>query len=131
MKVSAWYGIVLVALLCVSCATVGGMRKTRGEGVVKTFHHNYEQVIQATIDAAKLQKLELEEGGPDDYYLLLKQTANLRSDGELVAVFFAEKNDGVDVEIVSKRRFAIEFWAKNWTSSMFRAIEMELNGQRN
>jgi len=126
MKLSAWYGIILVALLGVSCATVAGMRNTRGEGVVKTFHHTYGQVIQATIDAAKLQKLELEEGGPDDYYIILKQTANERSEGELVAVFFAEKNDGIDVEIVSKRRLALEFWAKNWTASMFRAIEMEL-----
>ena len=75
---------------------------------------------------AKLQNLELEEGGRDDHYVILKRIATKHSEGELVAMFFTDKGGRTDLEIVSKRRFALNFFAKNWTASLFRAIDMEL-----
>ena len=125
MKPIAW-GYISLFLLLAACTTVGSMHGRQGAGVVRTFDFPYEQALDASLEAAKLQNLELEEGGRDDHYVILKRIATKHSEGELVAMFFTDKGDRTDLEIVSKRRFALNIFAKNWTASLFRAIDMEL-----
>ncbi|MCL5071947.1 MAG: hypothetical protein M1308_13795 [Actinobacteria bacterium] len=118
---------LFIILTLLACATVGSMKDRKGSGISKSYDFSYEKVFNAALEASKLQNLELQEGGRTEHYIVFKKSGSAFSYGELVAIFFDEsQGNKTAVEIVSKKRIATNLFAKDWTSSFFKAMDMEL-----
>lgn len=133
--------VLLVTAL--GCASTQNLRQSRGEGTVRYYEAPFERVWQAAVEAIGANGLRLDEADEYERFIaathLPDRTGTGREDevavtadqGERIGVFVDSVAAGVwGVEVVTKRRFALDPNRLGWARDIFYVIEQRLDGAR-
>lgn len=134
--------VLLVLLAAVGCASAGGFRSLRGEGVTRFYEAPFEAVWEAALQAVEANGLRLETEDRQEGVIVASRLPSGRSDmapdesvavsadqGERVAIFVdSVRADLQAVEVVNRRRFALDPDVTDWTEDVFWVIEHRLGG---
>jgi len=127
-------------LACASTTSLFEDRGPGGAGVIRHYRVPFESVWEAVQASVRFNGFEVVEASRVNGYVLARtpgtnQGPGVREDemavtadaGERVAIFVDSiAPDVSSVEVVSKRRFALDVTPRNWTRDVFQAIEWEL-----
>lgn len=134
-----------VALLATAlgCASTQNLRQSRGEGTTRYYEAPFERVWRAAVEAIEANGLRLDEADDHERFIaathLPDRTGTGREDevavtadqGERIGVFVDSVAAGVwGVEVVTKRRFALDPNRLGWAEDIFYVIEQRLDGAR-
>lgn len=132
---------LLLALVAaaVGCASVGDLRSLRGEGVTRYYGAPFEAVWRAVHDAVDANGLRLDAEDRSEGYLVAtrpparpdmapdESMAVSADQGERIGVFVDSAGPGVwAVEVVNRKRFALDPAATDWTEDVFWVVEKRL-----
>lgn len=132
--------LLLLGLGSLACATAGSLREARGEGVTRFYRVDYDTLWNAVMESLRFNRLQVKESDPEERYVLAIRPGSHRGPGvredeiavssdlgERVGVFVDSVAPGVwGVEVITKRRFALDITMEDWTVDVFQAIEWEL-----
>ncbi len=120
-----------------ACVTTGGMLQERGTGEVRCYRVSFDTLWPATQEAVRWVGLVLESTNRENGFVIARnyepevrdpeEMAVDADAGERVGVFLEDA--GVDVwavEVVSRRIFALDVTARDWTRTVYQAIEDRL-----
>lgn len=130
---------LLLALLG-ACATTAGLREERGEGLTRFYGAPLERVWEAALRAVEANGLRLDRADRGDRFIAAthlptgdpvgepdESVAVSADQGERVGIFVDSVAPGAwSVEVVTRRRFALDPTSQDWTRAVFRVIEREL-----
>lgn len=131
---------LLALLLAGACATTGGLLQERGQGTTRFYEAPLEEVWDAALRAVEANGLRLDASDrserfiaathlpPDDPVGPPEESVSVGSDqGERVGIFVDSVAPGTwGVEVVTRRRFALDPTARDWARDVFRVVEREL-----
>lgn len=131
--------IVLLALLG-ACATTAGLREQRGQGLTRFYAAPFERVWEAAVRAVEANGLRLDRADRGDRFIAATHlptgdpvgppegsVAVGADQGERVGIFVDSVAAGTwSVEVVTRRRFALDPTARDWTRDVFLVIERAL-----
>lgn len=133
--------VLLVLLAAVGCASAGGFRSLRGEGVTRFYEAPFEAVWEAALQAVEANGLRLETEDRQEGLIVASRLPSGRSmapdesvavtadQGERIAIFVdSARADLQAVEVVNRRRFALDPDVTDWTEDVFWVIEHRLGG---
>lgn len=136
---------VLLTLVAaaVGCATIGGVRSLRGDGVTRYYEAPLETVWRAALEAVEANGLRLDDENRHEGYIVAthvpeeqpsmapdESVAASADQGERVGIFVDSAGPGVwAVEVVNRRRFALDPSTTDWTEDVFWVIEKRLGGE--
>ena len=126
--------VCLCLLVASACMATGSMLQFRGTGTSRCYAIEYETLWEAVVGAVRFSGLVVENANQDagtvlaqSYRLETRDPEDMAleaNQGEAVAVFIeAEGTDVWGVEIVSRRRFALDPSPRDWTNPVFLALE--------
>lgn len=132
--------LLLVLLVgAAGCATVGDVRSLRGEGLTRYYEAPFEAVWTAALEALEANGLRLDAEDEDEGYIVATRPpgrADMAPDesmavsadqGERIGIFVDSAGPGVwAVEVVNRRRFALDPSSADWTEDVFWVIEDRL-----
>lgn len=125
------------------CATTESLRQSRGQGTTRYYEAPFGQLWRAAVEAIEANGLQLDRA--DDYERFIaathvpERTGTGREEevavgadqGERIAVFVDSVAPNVwGVEIVTKRRFALDPNRLGWAQDIFYVIEQRLGDAR-
>lgn len=131
----------LLALLALgACATTGSLRDQRGEGLTRFYEAPFEAVWQAAHRAVEANGLRLDASDRSERFIAATHLPRGRSpgepeesvavsadQGERIGIFVDSVAPGTwSVEVVTRRRFALDPTAQDWDRAVFLALEREL-----
>lgn len=130
----------LVLALLGACATTAGLREQRGQGSTRFYQAPLERVWDAALRAVEANGLRLDRADRGDRFIAAthlpagdpvgppeESVAVSADQGERVGIFVDSVAPGAwAVEVVTRRRFALDPTAQDWTRAIFRVIEREL-----
>lgn len=130
----------LVLALLGACATTAGLREQRGQGLTRFYEAPLERVWEAALRAVEANGLRLDRADRGDRFIAAthlptgdpvgepdESVAVSADQGERVGIFVDSVAPGAwSVEVVTRRRFALDPTAQDWTRAVFRVIEREL-----
>lgn len=130
---------VLLALLG-ACATTAGLREQRGQGLTRFYAAPFERVWEAALRAVEANGLRLDRADRGDRFIAAtrlpsgdpvgppEESVAVGADqGERVGIFVDSVAPGTwSVEVVTRRRFALDPTARDWTRAVFLVIERAL-----
>lgn len=129
--------------MAAGCATVESLRESKGEGTTRFYEAPFEAVWRAAVAAIEANGLRLDRA--DDYERFIAAThepertgtgreeevAVTADQGERIAVFVDSVAPGVwGVEVVTRRRFALDPNRLGWAKDIFYVIERRLDDAR-
>lgn len=132
---------LLLTLLAAAlgCASVGDVRSHRGEGVTRYYEAPFEAVWRAALDAVEANGLRLDTENSSEGYIVAthlpgrpgmapdESMAVSADQGERIGIFVERAGPGVwSVEVVNRRRFALDPGTTNWTEDVFWVVEKRL-----
>ncbi len=108
---------VFLPLMLGACSTVAGMRtEPLDAGVVRRYNADLQTAVAATRQAligSALDVDDVEHVSEDTWMFLAKRNTSRWSHGELVRVLVQQTSpDIVTIRVLSKRRAAVEFTAR-------------------
>lgn len=123
-----------------ACATTGGLREQRGEGLSRFYGAPFERVWQAALRAVEANNFRLDRADESDRFIAAtrlpsgepvgppdESVAVSADQGERIGIFVDSLGAGTwTVEVVTRRRFALDPTAEDWARDVFRVIEREL-----
>lgn len=129
---------LLTAVL--GCASVGDVRSLRGEGVTRYYEAPLASVWRAALDAVEANALRLDAENRDEGYIVATRLPSRQPDmapdesvavsadqGERVGIFVERAGPGVvSVEVVNRKRFALDTGSTDWTEDVFWIVEKRL-----
>lgn len=138
MRARALLLTLLVA--AVGCASTGDVRSLRGDGVTRYYEAPLASVWRAALDAVEANGLRLDEESRDEGYIVATHLPSRRPDmapeesmavsadqGERVGIFVERAGPGVvSVEVVNRKRFALDPSSTDWTEDVFWVVEKRL-----
>lgn len=127
-------------LLLAACATTGSLREQRGQGLTRFYEAPFQQIWEAAVHAVEANGLRLDLTDrserfiaathlpPDDRLGPPDESVSVSADqGERIGIFVDSVAPGTwGVEVVTRRRFALDPTAQDWTGAIFAALEREL-----
>lgn len=130
----------LLLVLLGACATTGSLREQRGEGLTRFYAAPLEEIWQAALHAVRANNLRLDRADRGDRFIAAthlpsgdrvgppdESVAVNADQGERVGIFVDSVTaDTWSVEVVTRRRFALDPTAQDWTRAIFLALEREL-----
>lgn len=136
-RVSAVIGILVVA--GAACATTGDLRDAEGTGTTRFYEASFEPLWQAALEAVDAYGLKLDLADDFDRFIaathLPERTGTGREDevavtaeqGERIGIFIDSVAPGVwGVEVVTRRRFALDPERLSWAKDIFSVIERRI-----
>lgn len=131
-------GLLLAALA--ACATTGSLRQQRGEGLTRFYAAPLEEIWDAALHAVRANNLRLDRADRGERFIAAThlpsgdqvgppdESVSVSADqGERVGIFVDSVTaDTWSVEVVTRRRFALDPTAQDWTKAVFLALEREL-----
>ena len=140
-RLSAVTAALLVA--AAACATTGDLRNAEGTGTTRFYGAPFEAVWQAALEAIDTYGLQLDRADDFDRFIAAThvpdRTGTGREDeiavsadqGERIGIFVDSVAPGVwGVEIVTRRRFALDPQRLSWAQDLFSVIERRLGQAR-
>lgn len=137
MRARALLLTLLAAVL--GCASVGDVRSQRGEGLTRYYEASPEAVWRAALDAVEANGMRLDAENREEGYIVAtrlpdhpgmapdESVAVSADQGERVGIFVERAGPGVwAVEVVNRRRFALDPGTADWTEDVFWVIERRL-----
>lgn len=133
--------LALLALLALgACATTGSLRDQRGEGLTRFYEAPFEAVWKAAHRAVEANGLRLDASDRSERFIAAthlppesptgepdESVAVSADQGERVGIFVDSVAPGTwGVEVVTRRRFALDPTAQDWDRAIFLALEQEL-----
>lgn len=129
-----------LSLAALACATTGSMLETRGDGITRYYEAPFDAVWSAAVHAIRANGLRLDEENAGDRYILATHVPERTGDdldrdrvaveadqGERIAVFLDSVAPGTwGVEVVTRRRFALDPGKTSWAQDVFWVIERDL-----
>ncbi len=120
-----------------ACVTTSGILQERGTGEVRCYRVSFDTLWPVTQQAVRHVGLVLESTNRDNGFVIARnyepevrdpeEMAVDADAGERVGVFFEDAGPDVwAVEVVSRRIFALDVTARDWTRPVFQAIEDRL-----
>lgn len=123
-------GLMVLAAVTASCATVGGLSNSEGDGETSYYREDPEVLLDAGVIALADLGLRIEKYDSESRYVLASKGASMGSYGEVVGVFVrqtAQDETVCSVRVVSRKRLATNVFAKNWEDDVFRRLEAQLD----
>jgi hypothetical protein len=131
---------VLLLVLLGACATTAGLREQRGQGLTRFYAAPLDRVWEAALRAVEANGLRLDRADRGDRFIAAthlpagdpvgppeESVAVSADQGERVGIFVDSVAAGAwSVEVVTRRRFALDPSARDWTRAVFRVIDREL-----
>lgn len=132
---------LLLTLLAAAlgCASAADVRSQRGDGVTRYYEAPFEAVWRAALDAVEANgfRLDVEERAegaivatrlPDRPDMAPDESMAVSADqGVRIGIFVDSAGPGVwAVEVVNRRRFALDPGTADWTEDVFWVIERRL-----
>lgn len=137
MRARALLLILLASAL--GCASVGDIRSQRGEGRTRYYEAPFGAVWRAALEAVEANGLRLDAENRDEGYIVAthlpdrpdmapeESMAVSVDQGERIGIFVDRAGPGVwAVEVVNRRRFALDPGTTDWTEDVFWVIEDRL-----
>lgn len=125
------YLALLAALVLSGCSTVQDAHSLKGKGTSKVYEKPYEPVWLATRDAVMGSGLRVVSEDKTKGEILAQGSVTAFSWGENVAVFVESLNaQSSKVEVISKKVLATNVTAKNWTPTLFQALDNNLANEK-
>jgi hypothetical protein len=121
--------LIALLVLTTSCATVDGLRDSKGTGETSYYRADRETLLDASVIALRDLGLSIEDVREDEGYVLASQGAGVTSYGEVVGVFVRDLSQDTTVravEVVSRKRLATNVFAKSWKDDVFGNLEGQL-----
>ena len=129
--------LTVLATALTGCVTSQRILRDRGEGEVRCYLGSFEQVWEAAEEGVRWTGLVTEVADTAQGHLLARNYEPEIQDpermavdadaGERVGVFIDSAGAGMwAVEVLSRRVFALDVSARDWTPSVFQAIEARL-----
>jgi hypothetical protein len=126
-----------LATVLAGCVTTQRILRDRGQGEVRCYLGSFERVWEATEEAVRWTGLVIEVADTAQGHLLARNYEPTIQDpermavdadaGERVGVFLDSAGVGLwAVEVLSRRVFALDVSARDWTPDVFQAIEARL-----
>jgi hypothetical protein len=126
-----------LATVLAGCVTTQRILRDRGQGEVRCYLGSFERVWEATEEAVRWTGLVIEVADTAQGHLLARNYEPTIQDpehmavdadaGERVGVFLDSAGVGLwAVEVLSRRVFALDVSARDWTPHVFQAIEARL-----
>lgn len=126
-------------LAAAACATTGGMADTRGEGVTRFYRTSFDTLWAAARHAVRANGLRTDEESRYERYIIATNPPDRETDfdeervaveadqGERIAVFVDSlAPDTWSVEVVTRRRFALDPGKTPWAEDIFWVVERDL-----
>lgn len=136
----------LIAALVVvgpACATTGDLRNAEGTGTTRFYEAPFEAVWQAALEAVDAYGLKLDRADDFDRFIAAthvpdrtgtgreEEVAVTADQGERIGIFVDSVAPGVwGVEVVTRRRFALDPERLGWAEDIFYAIERRIGRAR-
>ena len=119
--------VYFLAVVMMGCASTETVKEAKGQGIKRVYQHPYERVYNATLAAAKAQKLEVIESDKSSGRMVLAHGVTLLSWGERVAVFLQPTTTtATEVEVVSKPILSPLNFPPDWEKILLNQIDVEL-----
>lgn len=131
--------LLTLLLVSVGCASVGDIRSQRGQGLTRYYEAPLDAVWRAALEAVEANGLRLDAEDRDEGYIVAthlpdrpemapdESMAVSADQGERIGIFVDRAGPGVwAVEVVNRRRFALDPGAADWTEDVFWVIENRL-----
>ena len=126
-----------LATVLAGCVTTQRVLRDRGQGEVRCYLGSFERVWEAAEEAVRWTGLVIEVADTTQRHLLarnyepeIRDPERMAVDadaGERVGVFLDSAGVGLwAVEVLSRRVFALDVSARDWTPYVFQAIEARL-----
>ena len=139
MRARALFVVALLAPAA-GCATVGDVRSLEGEGITRYYEAPREAVWTAALGAVEANGLRLDAENDAEGYIVATHLPSGQPDmapeesmaasadqGERIGIFVDRAGPGVwAVEVVNRRRFALDPSTTDWTEDIFWVIERRL-----
>lgn len=133
--------IALLVASVVACATTGSMLDARGEGVTRFYEASFDTIWSAARHAVRANGLRTDDESEYDRYIVATNPPDQdggdfdddrvvvdAQQGERIAVFIDSVAPGTwGVEVVTKRRFALDPGKTPWAEDIFWVIERDLS----
>ena len=145
MDRAARVSTVTAALLVTvaACATTGDLRNAEGTGTTRFYEAPFEAVWQAALEAIDTYGLQLDRADDFDRFIAAthlpdrtgtgreEEVAVTADQGERIGIFVDSVAPGIwGVEVVTKRRFALDPQRLGWAQDIFYVIERRLGRAR-
>lgn len=128
------------ALLGGACASAGGLAGARGEGVTRYYATDFATLWKAIRASMSFNRLRVQEADRRERHVYAVRSGQRRGPGaregelavssdfgERVAVFVDSVAPGTwAVEVITRRRFALDVTYEDWTRDVFQALEWYL-----
>ena len=120
-------GVIFLALM-LSRTTLADAKAAMGTGTSRVYEHPFEVVWDATVESVTISGLDLLSADKSNGMILAQRGMSGFSYGENVAVRVTESEakTSTRVEVVSKRRFALNFTAVNSARRILDCLDKEL-----
>lgn len=135
--------LAIVLVLAAACATLDDLRRAEGTGTTRFYEASVEALWQAALEAVEANGLRLDRADDFDRFIAAthapartgtgreEEIAVTADQGERVGIFIDSVAPGVwGVEVVTRRRFALDPQRVGWAEDIFYVIERRLDDAR-
>lgn len=136
-------GMLLLAAVVGACATTESLRNARGEGITRFYEATFDELWSAALTAVRANNLQLDRADDFDRFIAATHPyARSPNDpeesvtvgaqqGERIGIFVDSVAPGIwGVEVVTRRRFALDPNKLGWAQDIFYVIERRLGDVR-
>lgn len=134
---------MVLVLAAAACATLDDLRRAEGTGTTRFYEAPVEALWQAALEAVEANGLRLDRADDFDRFIAAthapertgtgreEEIAVTADQGERVGIFIDSVAPGVwGVEVVTRRRFALDPARVGWAEDIFYVIERRLDDAR-
>jgi hypothetical protein len=120
--------IPLILLAVSGCTTLADSIAAKGTGKSKIYESSKEKAWPVVVNAVKNSNLDLISESKDSGMILAQRGITAFSYGENVAIFVEDKSENTcQIEVVSKKAMQTNIFAPDWSTTIFKNIDKELN----
>ena len=120
--------IPFILLVVSGCTTLADSIAAKGTGKFKVYESSKEKAWPVVVNAVKDSDLDLISESKASGMILAQRGVSAFSYGENVAIFVEEKSENTcQVEVVSKKAMQTNVFAPDWSATIFRNIDKELD----